>query len=156
MARTATIDEARAAKAPALKVFGRLGVVASVGITRVDDGYGLKINLREAPGPGVALPTAVEGVPVRVEVVGTARSRQAAQAMSEHAELVSRQAGSRSRVRGVVGLGVPPVSTIMAEGASPARRAAAPRYATSRRVAVPRKEVDDKMKEHKARRARAE
>jgi hypothetical protein len=75
MARTATIDEARAAKARALKIFGRLGAVASVGITRVDDGYGLKINLREAPRPGVALPTAVEGVPVRVEVVGAIRPR---------------------------------------------------------------------------------
>jgi hypothetical protein len=60
MARTATIDEARAAKARALKIFG---------------GYGLKINLREAPRPGVALPTAVEGVPVRVEVVGAIRPR---------------------------------------------------------------------------------
>ena len=75
MARTTTIDEARAVKARALEIFGRLGVVASVGITRVDDGYGLKINLREPPAPGVALPTAVEGVPVRVEVVGTTRPR---------------------------------------------------------------------------------
>ena len=75
MARTRTIDEARAVKARALEIFGHPGVVASVGITRIDDGYGLKINLREPPAPGVALPTAVEGVPVRVEVVGTIRPR---------------------------------------------------------------------------------
>ena len=76
MAKTATIDEARAAKARALEIFGRLGVVASVGITRVGGGYGLKINLREALGPGVALPTVVEGVPVRVDVIGTVRPRE--------------------------------------------------------------------------------
>ena len=75
MAKTATIEEARAAKARALEIFRGLGAVASVGITRVDDGYGLKVNLREPLRPGVAPPAAVEGVPVRVEVVGVVRPR---------------------------------------------------------------------------------
>ena len=75
MAKTATIDEARAAKARALEIFRRLGAVASVGITRVDGGYGLKVNLRGPLRAGVSPPTAVEGVPVRVEVVGTIRPR---------------------------------------------------------------------------------
>ena len=70
MAKTATIDEARAAKARALEIFRGLGAVASVGITRVGNGYALKVNLREPLQPGVAPPTAVEGVPIRVEVVG--------------------------------------------------------------------------------------
>jgi hypothetical protein len=34
----ASIDAARAAKARALEVFGRLGEVVGVGLTRVDDG----------------------------------------------------------------------------------------------------------------------
>ncbi|MGH7343231.1 MAG: hypothetical protein ACREKH_22310 [Candidatus Rokuibacteriota bacterium] len=75
MAKTVTIDKARAAKARALEIFQRLGAVASVGITRVDDGYGLKVNLREPLSPGVSPPAAVEGVPVRVEVVGVVRPR---------------------------------------------------------------------------------
>ena len=75
MVKTATIDEARAAKARALEIFRRLGAVASVGITRVDDGYGLKVNLREPLRSGVSPPTTVEGVPVHVEVVGSIRPR---------------------------------------------------------------------------------
>jgi hypothetical protein len=71
----ASIDAARAAKARALEVFGRLGEVVGVGLTRVDDGYGLKVNLRAPVTPGATLPESVEGVPVRVEVVGRIRPR---------------------------------------------------------------------------------
>jgi hypothetical protein len=49
----------------------KLGRVVGVGITRVGDGYGVKVNLQAQPGPSVKLPEKVEGVPVRVEVVGT-------------------------------------------------------------------------------------
>lgn len=65
-----TLTEARAAKIRALEVFSRLASVVGVGIARIDGGYGLKINLREAPEKGVALPETVDGVSVRVEVVG--------------------------------------------------------------------------------------
>jgi hypothetical protein len=71
----ASIDEARAAKARALEIFGRLGDVVGVGLTRVDDGYGLKVNLRAPVARGATLPESVEGVPVRVEVVGRIRAR---------------------------------------------------------------------------------
>ncbi len=68
-----TLDEARAAKAAAADVFSPLAPVVGVGITRIGEGYGLKINLREqARGP---LPTEVAGVPVQVEVVGPIRKR---------------------------------------------------------------------------------
>jgi hypothetical protein len=70
-----TLEEARAAKARALEIFGRLATVVGVGITRVGAGYGVKINLREPPAAGEALPDRVDGVPVRVEVVGTIRKR---------------------------------------------------------------------------------
>jgi hypothetical protein len=69
-----TLEQARAAKAKALAVFERLAPVVGVGITRIGDGYGLKVNLRERPADA-ELPDAVEGVPVRVEVVGQIRPR---------------------------------------------------------------------------------
>jgi hypothetical protein len=70
-----TLDEARAAKPKALAAFSRDASVVGVGITRVEGGYGLKVNLVEPPSPGVTLPESVDGVPVRVEVVGTIRKR---------------------------------------------------------------------------------
>jgi len=70
---SATLEEARAAKSHAHEVFDRLAPVAGVGITRVADGYGVKVNLQRAPDPGVVLPGEVDGVPVRVEVVGVIR-----------------------------------------------------------------------------------
>ena len=70
---TATLESARAAKPAAQKVFAALADVAGVGIMRIGDGYGVKVNLRTAPAAGVVLPAEVEGVPVRVEGVGTIR-----------------------------------------------------------------------------------
>ena len=69
----ATLESARAAKPAVQKVFAALGEVVGVGITRVGDGYGVKVNLRAAPAAGVELPAEVDGVPVRVEVVGAIR-----------------------------------------------------------------------------------
>ncbi len=71
--KISTLDEARAAKAEAASVFASLASVVAVGITRIGDGYGLKINLREAST--VALPTEVDGVPILVEVVGPIEKR---------------------------------------------------------------------------------
>lgn len=67
---------ARAAKIAAKKAFADLEVeVVGVGVTRVDvsPGYGVKVNIRAAPAEGVVLPVEIEGVPVRVEVVGRIR-----------------------------------------------------------------------------------
>jgi hypothetical protein len=68
-----TLDEARAAKTEATNRFGALASVVGVGITRIGDGFGLKINVSEQPK--VLLPTEVGGVPVQVEVVGPIRKR---------------------------------------------------------------------------------
>lgn len=70
-----TLDAVRAAKGPALKIFGDLVEVAGVGITRVNDGYALKVNLRHPPPASVELPGQINGVPVRLEVVGAIRKR---------------------------------------------------------------------------------
>jgi hypothetical protein len=65
-----TLDEARAAKERVLEVFRRLAPVVGVGITTIDGGYGVRVNLREAPAPGIELPEHIDGVPVQVRVVG--------------------------------------------------------------------------------------
>jgi hypothetical protein len=70
-----TLDEAQAAKKAALQRFERLGNVVGVGITRVNGEYAVKVNLSEPVGPGVELPTDIDGVPVHVEVTGSIRAR---------------------------------------------------------------------------------
>jgi hypothetical protein len=70
-----TLEQARAAKAAALRHFENLGTIVGVGITRVDDDYAIKVNLSEPLAEGTELPADIDGVPVRVEVVGTIRKR---------------------------------------------------------------------------------
>jgi len=70
-----TLDEARAAKSRAQEVFEALVEVVGIGITRVGNGYGLKVNLLAPPPAGAVLPSEVDGVPVRLEVVGQPTKR---------------------------------------------------------------------------------
>lgn len=72
-----SLEEARAAKQAAQRTFERLGTVAGIGITRSGDGYGLKVNLQRELPAQVEVPKMVEGVPVKVAVVGTIRKRSA-------------------------------------------------------------------------------
>jgi hypothetical protein len=68
-----TLEEARAAKSRVLTEFQKLAPVVGVGITRANEGYAVKVNLQAPPPEGIVLPESVDGVPVRVEVVGTIR-----------------------------------------------------------------------------------
>lgn len=70
-----TLEQARAAKVLAMKLFERLGLNVAVGITRVGPDYAVKVNLSEPPKPGVKVPTEVDGVPIKIDVVGTIRPR---------------------------------------------------------------------------------
>jgi hypothetical protein len=70
-----TLEKVRAAKAQALADFSALADVVGIGITTVGDAYGLKINLAALPNPPVTLPTHVDGIPVKIEVVGTISKR---------------------------------------------------------------------------------
>jgi len=70
-----TIEQARAAKAAAQRYFEERGSVVGVGVTRVDGDYAVKINLREPLADGIEIPAEIDGVPVRVEVVGPIRKR---------------------------------------------------------------------------------
>jgi hypothetical protein len=75
MTELSPLDRARAAKARAHAVFSKLGEVVGVGITTIGSEYGLKINLATPPKTSTELPTEVDGVPVRVEVVGRIRKQ---------------------------------------------------------------------------------
>lgn len=68
-----SLDEARAAKVKATTQFEDLPVVG-VGITRLSNGYGVKINLSE-PIATDALPKEVDSVPIKSEVVGKIAER---------------------------------------------------------------------------------
>jgi len=48
--------------------------VNGIGVVRMETGYGLKVNLAEEVEAGV-IPKAVDGVPLRAEVVGRIRRR---------------------------------------------------------------------------------
>lgn len=74
-ARSCTLEEARAAKRKAVAQLAGVAELNGIGITRIGKGYGLKINLTRAVAR--VLPEEVDGVPVRVEVVGTIRARRA-------------------------------------------------------------------------------
>jgi hypothetical protein len=68
-----TLEEARAAKAKVAQILHELPLVG-IGITRVGEGYGVKVNLSRCVSPA-QLPTHVDGVPLQVEVVGEIRKR---------------------------------------------------------------------------------
>jgi hypothetical protein len=73
--KTAGLDEARAAKERARSIFAGKASVVGIGLTRVGDGYGVKVNLDAPPAPDADLPDSIDGVPVRIEVVGMIRPR---------------------------------------------------------------------------------
>jgi hypothetical protein len=70
-----SLEKAEAAKQSALQLFGTIGKIVGVGITRVDGEYAVKVNLSEPVEPGTALPTEIEGVRVRVEITGVIQAR---------------------------------------------------------------------------------
>lgn len=75
MPREIPIASVRAAKAKAKEIFSRWGEVNGVGLARAAGGYVLKVNLAKAPALDADLPREIDGVPVRVEVVGPLHRR---------------------------------------------------------------------------------
>jgi hypothetical protein len=75
MVNSSSLDQARAAKAHVLEVFGRTAHVVGVGITKIGDGYGVKVNLESLPANDQPLPQVIDGVPVRIDVVGEVKKR---------------------------------------------------------------------------------
>jgi hypothetical protein len=75
--RGCTLDRARAAKPQALGKFKRMAKVVGIGIIKIGNGYGLKVNLQGAPNRKLSLPKKIKGVPVQIEVVGAIDKRSA-------------------------------------------------------------------------------
>jgi hypothetical protein len=73
--RGVTLDQAQMVKRVILQQFGHLGQIVGVGITRRDGDYAVKVNLSEPLQSGAELPSALSGVPLVVEVVGTIKRR---------------------------------------------------------------------------------
>jgi len=65
----AALEDARAAKTQLAEALAGHPAVNGVGVAPRDDGYELKVDLREAVEPGT-VPDEVAGVPVRAVVVG--------------------------------------------------------------------------------------
>ena len=64
-----TLKKARLAKVKALMLFKPLVEVIGIGITNIDGEYGLKVNI--VNNVNKKLPVEVDGVSVKIEVVGT-------------------------------------------------------------------------------------
>ncbi len=67
------LDEVRAAKERAKALFAGKPSVVGIGIIRVGDRYGVKFNLNAPPAADAGFPESIDGVPIRIEVVGPIR-----------------------------------------------------------------------------------
>ena len=69
-----SLNEAKATKNKCAQAFRPLVGEVAVGVMPLGEGrYGLKVNLAAPPDENISLPDEIEGVPVRVEVVGPIR-----------------------------------------------------------------------------------
>lgn len=71
--RPAPLEEARAAKRRVAELLADLPELEGVGVTFLDDGFAVKVNLRRMPS-SCDIPAEIDGVPVLVEVVGPIRA----------------------------------------------------------------------------------
>lgn len=72
---TTSLDEARAAKPRVREFLHGVPQLAGVGITRIGEGYAVKVNLSEPYKTQTDLPSEIDGVPIRIEVVGRVTKR---------------------------------------------------------------------------------
>jgi hypothetical protein len=73
--KTNGLDQARAAKERAKAIFKGKASVVGIGIARIGDVYGVKVNLDTPPKSDAEFPETIDGVPIRIEVVGPIRPR---------------------------------------------------------------------------------
>jgi hypothetical protein len=66
------LEQARAAQSKLASMLAGIGELGGIGITLVDGGYGLRVNLT-AEVAADAIPLDVDGIPVVVELVGEIR-----------------------------------------------------------------------------------
>jgi hypothetical protein len=72
----ASLEAARAAKEQLDTTLGNHPSINGLGVTRVDDGFGVKVNLSDA-SEELVVPSEVDGVKVQVDVVGPIKKRAA-------------------------------------------------------------------------------
>lgn len=72
---TITLKRAQAAKREVQRLTRHLDTGAAVGITRIGDAYGVKVNLTAPLDDRDAIPAEIDGVQIRVEIVGQIRPR---------------------------------------------------------------------------------
>ncbi|MBI2425189.1 MAG: hypothetical protein HYV27_20350 [Candidatus Hydrogenedentes bacterium] len=72
---TTSLEQARAAKPRVRDLLRGVPQLTGVGITRVGEGYAVKVNLSGPSDAGAALPSEIDGVPIRVEIIGTVTKR---------------------------------------------------------------------------------
>ena len=77
--KTTGLDQARAAKERAKAIFEGNDSVVGIDITRIGEVYGVKVNLDAPPITYAEFPEAIDGVPVRIDVVGPNRPRPASE-----------------------------------------------------------------------------
>ena len=70
-----SLEKVTAAQRKLVRRLSKVREVNGVGITRVEEGFCLKVNLSVRPGPSVEFPHEIDGIPVRTEVVGPIRAR---------------------------------------------------------------------------------
>ena len=75
MENESTLDQARKAKITMKRQLKSLHTVTGIGITRVDRGFGVKVNLSEALAKADSVPAQIEGVPIKIEITGPIRKR---------------------------------------------------------------------------------
>jgi hypothetical protein len=75
VSKTATLQQARAAKVKVARMVSGHPDVNGVGITKDGNGYAVKLNLSGRTN-GDPLPKQIDGVPVKVETVGPIRKRK--------------------------------------------------------------------------------
>lgn len=68
------LESARAAKIDLRVKIAEITEVSGIGIERLPDGFGLKVNLRRKPTNLGELPKSCRGVPIRYEVIGSIRT----------------------------------------------------------------------------------
>jgi hypothetical protein len=66
---SANLDQARAAQRHLAELLSDIPQLNGIGITRVNEGFGLKANLTDS-SVMARVPSEIDGVAVRVEVVG--------------------------------------------------------------------------------------
>ena len=70
------LQRARTAKSKLTKQLSGNATVVGIGLARVDGKICVKVNLREPGAASHAVPSSVDDVPVRTEVVGRIRPRR--------------------------------------------------------------------------------